>query len=99
MVISGSEIHLGGTANDGIIKINPLIPSFTQTGTGLSFPIQLANHGFCTSETRIELLKQSITEILSELQGNGFMNSSFGGKLHLLKYENNLEVIKSSGKT
>jgi len=69
------------------------------TGTALSFPIVLTDTGSVDTVSGVDLLKQSITEILSENQGARFMDNGFGGKLHLLKYENNLEIIKSLSKT
>lgn len=67
--------------------------------TTIQFPIQITSNGSPQSVVGLDLLIQNLQEIFCIPLGTDFFQGERGSRLHLLRGEQNINVLKSLAKT
>lgn len=64
-------------------------------GTGLKFPLELTPNGSLALLSSEDLIKQSIVDILTTPLGTRPFLPQYGSRIHLLRFEQNSNILKS----
>lgn len=67
--------------------------------TTIQFPISITDNGSPTTTNGLDLLIQNLQEIFCIPLGTDFFQGDRGSRLHLLRGEQNINVLKSLAKT
>jgi hypothetical protein len=67
--------------------------------TTLKFPIEITSNGSPTTTNSLDLLIQNLQEIFCIPLGTDFFQGERGSRLHLLRGEQNINVLQSLAKT
>ncbi len=64
-------------------------------GTGLKFPLEINLQGAAVTISNEDLIKQSLVDILTTPLGTRPFLPQYGSRIHLLRFEQNSNILKS----